>query len=214
MNNMIAPSILSADFANLERDLKRVSEAEFIHVDVMDGSFVPNITIGAPVAKAIRKHIKGIMDVHLMIQNPDMFINDFKDAGTDYLTVHIEACTHLHRTIQRIKEKGMKAGVSLNPATPVCLLEPIIDDIDLILIMSVNPGFGGQKFIPYSLEKIKQVKKMIGTREILIQVDGGVTLDNAKEIIDAGATVIVAGSAIFNAPDVEQRIQDFKSLML
>ncbi|ONI38882.1 ribulose-phosphate 3-epimerase [Candidatus Epulonipiscium fishelsonii] len=211
---MIAPSILSADFSNLERDLKRVSEAEFIHVDVMDGSFVPNITIGAPVVKSLRKHIKGIMDVHLMIQNPDMFISDFKDAGTDYLTVHIETCTHLHRTIQSIKEKGMKAGVSLNPATPVCLLEPIIDDIDLVLIMSVNPGFGGQKFIPYSLQKIKQVNKIIGNRDILIQVDGGVTLDNAKEIIAAGADVLVAGSAIFDTTDIEQRIQDFKSLML
>lgn len=212
----LSPSILAADFANLERDVRKVEKAgaTFIHVDVMDGHFVPNITLGAPIAKALRKHIEGVMDVHLMISNPDAFLEDFKDAGADIVTVHLEACTHIHRTIQKIKELGMKAGVSLNPGTPVSLIEDIIEDVDMVLIMSVNPGFGGQKFIPYSLTKIKQVSEMAKARnkEILIQVDGGVDLTNVGEVIEAGANVIVAGSAVFNAPDMDQRVADFKQI--
>lgn len=212
----LAPSILAADFANLERDIKKIEKAgaTFVHVDVMDGHFVPNITLGAPIAKAIRKHIEGVMDVHLMISNPDAFLEDFKDAGADIVTVHLEACTHIHRTIQKIKELGMKAGVSLNPGTPVASLESIIDELDMVLIMSVNPGFGGQKFIPYSLTKIKQVSDLAKSRhkELLIQVDGGVDLSNVKEVIEAGANVIVAGSAVFNAPDINQRVADFKEI--
>lgn len=212
----LAPSILAADFANLEKDIKRVEKAgaTFIHVDVMDGHFVPNITLGAPIAKAVRKHIAGVMDVHLMISNPDMFLEDFKEAGTDILTVHIEACTHIHRTIQRIKQLGMKAGVSLNPGTPVSVIESIIDDVDMVLIMSVNPGFGGQKFIPYSLSKIAQVREMAKARnkKLLIQVDGGVDLSNVEEVINAGANVIVAGSAVFSASDLDQRVTDFKEI--
>lgn len=212
----LAPSILAADFANLEKDIKRVEKAgaTFIHVDVMDGHFVPNITLGAPIAKAVRKHIAGVMDVHLMISNPDMFLEDFKEAGTDILTVHIEACTHIHRTIQRIKQLGMKVGVSLNPGTPVSVIESIIDDVDMVLIMSVNPGFGGQKFIPYSLSKIAQVREMAKARnkKLLIQVDGGVDLSNVEEVINAGANVIVAGSAVFSASDLDQRIADFKEI--
>ncbi|MEG1133237.1 MAG: ribulose-phosphate 3-epimerase [Cellulosilyticaceae bacterium] len=212
----LAPSILAADFANLEKDIKRVEKAgaTFIHVDVMDGHFVPNITLGAPIAKAVRKHIEGVMDVHLMISNPDMFLEDFKEAGTDILTVHIEACTHIHRTIQRIKQLGMKAGVSLNPGTPVSVIESIIDEVDMVLIMSVNPGFGGQKFIPYSLTKIAQVREMARARnkKLLIQVDGGVDLSNVEEVISAGANVIVAGSAVFSASDLDQRVVDFKEI--
>ncbi|MEG1276690.1 MAG: ribulose-phosphate 3-epimerase [Cellulosilyticaceae bacterium] len=212
----LAPSILAADFANLEKDIKRVEKAgaTFIHVDVMDGHFVPNITLGAPIAKAVRKHIEGVMDVHLMISNPDMFLEDFKEAGTDILTVHIEACTHIHRTIQRIKQLGMKAGVSLNPGTPVSVIESIIDEVDMVLIMSVNPGFGGQKFIPYSLTKIAQVREMAKARnkKLLIQVDGGVDLSNVEEVISAGANVIVAGSAVFSAFDLDQRVVDFKEI--
>lgn len=212
----LAPSILAADFANLEKDIKRVEKAgaTFIHVDVMDGHFVPNITLGAPIAKAVRKHIEGVMDVHLMISNPDMFLEDFKEAGTDILTVHIEACTHIHRTIQRIKQLGMKAGVSLNPGTPVSVIESIIDEVDMVLIMSVNPGFGGQKFIPYSLTKIAQVREMAKARnkKLLIQVDGGVDLSNVEEVISAGANVIVAGSAVFSASDLDQRVVDFKEI--
>lgn len=212
----LSPSILAADFANLERDVKRVEKAgaTFIHVDVMDGHFVPNITLGAPIAKALRKHIEGVMDVHLMISNPDMYLEDFKDAGADIVTVHLEACTHIHRTIQRIHQLGMKAGVSLNPGTPVSLIESIIDDVDMVLIMSVNPGFGGQKFIPHALTKINQVSTMAKARnkELLIEVDGGVDLSNVEEVIKAGANVIVAGSAVFGVTDVEQRVADFKQI--
>ncbi|MGL6174527.1 MAG: ribulose-phosphate 3-epimerase [Cellulosilyticaceae bacterium] len=212
----LAPSILAADFANLERDVKRVEKAgaTFIHVDVMDGHFVPNITLGAPIAKALRKHIEGVMDVHLMISNPEMYLQDFKDAGADIVTVHLEACTHIHSTIQSIHQLGMKAGVALNPGTPVALLEDIIEDLDMVLIMSVNPGFGGQKFIPYSLTKIKQVSELAKTRnkELLIQVDGGVDLTNVEEVIKAGANVLVAGSAVFGAEDVDQRVADFKKI--
>ena len=209
---LIAPSILSADFAYLGDALKTLESAgaDWIHVDVMDGHFVPNLTIGAPVVQALRQVTTLPLDVHLMIEKPDALIPDFAKAGADILTVHVEACTHLHRTLQLIKSLGVKAGVSLNPHTPVSLLEPVIDDLDLILIMSVNPGFGGQAFIPYSLEKIKQAKALIGERRIHLEVDGGVGLTNIAEILTAGADTIVAGSAIFNAPNMSETIQQLR----
>lgn len=212
----LAPSILSADFANLERDIKIVEGggARYIHVDVMDGQFVPNITLGAPIAKAIRKHIKGVMDVHLMVEAPERFLEDFKEAGTDILTVHLEATKHIHRAIQAIHDLGMKAGVSINPGTPVSSLEPLIEDLDLVLIMSVNPGFGGQKFIPYSLQKLQQVKNMSKrcSKELLIEVDGGVNLSNVEQIIEAGANLIVAGSSVFDGIQPKENTQNFVDL--
>ena len=209
---LIAPSILSADFAYLGDALKTLESAgaDWIHVDVMDGHFVPNLTIGAPVVQALRQVTTLPLDVHLMIEKPDALIPDFAKAGADILTVHVEACTHLHRTLQLIKSLGVKAGVSLNPHTPVSVLEPVIDDLDLILIMSVNPGFGGQAFIPYSLEKIKQAKALIGERRIHLEVDGGVGLTNIAEILTAGADTIVAGSAIFNAPNMSETISQLR----
>ncbi|MFN9691358.1 MAG: ribulose-phosphate 3-epimerase [Vampirovibrionales bacterium] len=209
---LIAPSILSADFAYLGDALKTLESAgaDWIHVDVMDGHFVPNLTIGAPVVHALRQVTTLPLDVHLMIEKPDALIPDFAKAGADILTVHVEACTHLHRTLQLIKSLGVKAGVSLNPHTPVSVLEPVIDDLDLILIMSVNPGFGGQAFIPYSLEKIKQAKALIGERRIHLEVDGGVGLTNIAEILTAGADTIVAGSAIFNAPNMSETISQLR----
>lgn len=208
----IAPSILSADFAFLGDALQQLhhAQADWIHVDVMDGHFVPNLTIGAPVVQALRRVSPLPLDVHLMIEHPDTLIPDFAKAGADILTVHVEACTHLHRTIQLIKSHGIKAGVSLNPHTPVSVLAPVIDDIDLILIMSVNPGFGGQSFIPYSLEKIKQARALIGNRNIHLEVDGGIGTGNIAEVLEAGADTIVAGSAIFNAPDRTQVIHTLR----
>ena len=202
---LIAPSILSADFARLADEVAAVEQAgaDLLHIDVMDGHFVPNLTVGPPIVKALKKVTNLPLDVHLMMTNADAFIPDFAEAGADYLTVHVEACPHLHRTIQSIKERGVKAGVTLNPATPVQTLEVILPDVDLVLIMSVNPGFGGQQFIASCLNKIRTTRQMldrIGSRALL-EVDGGVKADNAATVLEAGADVLVAGSAIFSSSD-------------
>ena len=208
---IISPSVLSADFANLERDVQMLngSSAEWIHIDVMDGVFVPNISFGFPVVQAIRKHTKKHLDVHLMIQNPGMYVKQFKQAGADLLTVHYEGNYHLDSLINQIKSEGMKVGVALNPATPVEVLEPILDLLDLVLIMSVNPGFGGQKFIPYTLNKVRKIRTMIdiSPTDIYLQVDGGVNRENALAIIKAGADCLVAGSAVFNDADPTATIE-------
>ncbi len=206
----IAPSILSADFAHLADEIRAVEEAgaDIIHIDVMDGHFVPNFTIGPPIVAAIKKVARRPLDVHLMMTNPDDFIPEFVEAGSDYLTVHVETCPHLHRTIQSIKEKGIKAGVTLNPATPISSVEPILSEVDLLLIMSVNPGFGGQKFIPSVMDKIKAARKMIDVQglKVELEVDGGLKVDNVGAISSAGADIFVAGSAIFGSKDYKQTI--------
>ena len=211
----IAPSILSADFSKLGEEIKKVAEAgaDYIHIDVMDGRFVPNITIGPCVVESIRKITDIPFDVHLMIVEPEKYIDAFADAGADIITVHLEATVHLHRLVEYIKSKGKCAGVSINPATPVESLTEIIPFVDLILIMSVNPGFGGQKFIPTSIEKIKKLKEIISKYELrpLIEVDGGVNLENAKSLIDAGVDILVAGSAIFNSENYEETIKGLRS---
>ena len=210
----IAPSILSADFSKLGEEIKDVERggADYIHVDVMDGHFVPNITIGPLIVDSIRPITKLPLDVHLMIENPDQYIEDFAKAGADYITVHVEACRHLHRTIHLIKSLGVKAGVVLNPATPVQLIEPIIEDLDMVLLMSVNPGFGGQNFILSVLSKIKQVKEMSEQKglNLEIEVDGGVNEEIALLCVEAGATVLVAGSAVFNQSDRRDAISRLK----
>lgn len=207
----ISPSILSADFSKLGEEIVEVDKAgaDFIHIDVMDGNFVPNITIGLPVIKSIRNKTEKIFDVHLMIENPSRYIDDFINAGADIITIHYEAEKHIDRAIEYIKSKGIKAGVSLNPGTPTVVLKDIIEKLDLVLIMSVNPGFGGQKFIPYSLNKIKEVKEMSKdvNENLLIEVDGGVDRNNSKSIIEAGANVLVAGSAIFGDGNLKENIE-------
>lgn len=216
MNHLVAPSILSADFANLQRDCEMIngSAADWFHVDIMDGVFVPNISFGFPVVKAIKKHAKKPLDVHLMIVDPDRYTQAFKEAGADVLTVHIEACTHLHRSIQNIKSCGMKAGVALNPHTPVHQLEEIIADLDVVCVMSVNPGFGGQKFIENTYNKVKQLKELIGSRgsSALIEIDGGVDLANYKKLIATGANVLVAGNTVFASKDPAGTISQLKTV--
>lgn len=212
----LAPSILSADFSALAADVKKIEEggADYIHVDVMDGHFVPNISFGAAVMKSLNGKTGLPYDVHLMIENPDQYIGDFVTDQTEFITVHQEACVHLHRTIQNIKSKGIKAGVSINPATPVSTLECVLEDLDMVLVMSVNPGFGGQKFIPQTLNKVKElaaIKKERGLN-FAIEIDGGITLANVKEVMDAGVEIAVAGSAVFGAEDVVQRVRDFKAV--
>lgn len=213
---LIAPSFLSADFANLQKDCEMInnSDADWFHLDIMDGAFVPNISFGFPVIAAIKKHAKKPLDVHLMIQHPERYLEDFKKAGADWLSVHYEASPHLHRTIGAIKELGMKAGVVLNPHTPVALLEEIICDVDYVLLMSVNPGFGGQKFIPSIVEKTKKMKALICQYQsnALIEIDGGVTNENAGLLCEAGADVLVAGSFIFKASNPQHTIKELKSI--
>ena len=212
----LAPSILSADFSKLGEDVSSIEKggADLIHVDVMDGHFVPNISFGAAVMKSLNGKTELPYDVHLMIENPDKYLEDFVTDKTEYITVHQEACIHLHRTVQHIKGLGIKAGVSINPATSLTMIEEILDDIDLVLIMSVNPGFGGQKFIPSAISKIERLAKIREERglKFKIEVDGGVTLNNAAQIANAGADILVAGSAVFGADDIVNRTQDFKKL--
>ncbi len=215
-NTIIAPSVLAADFGNLQRDIEMInnSEADWFHIDIMDGVFVPNISYGMPVLEAITKHATKTIDVHLMIVDPDRYIKTFAELGSDILTFHYEACIHLHRTIQAIKAEGMKAGVALNPHTNVDLLEDTINDIDLVLVMSVNPGFGGQSFIENTYDKVRKLKALIDRKgaKTIIEVDGGVTNKNAKQLIDAGADALVAGSYVFKSENPTATIADLKTL--
>ncbi|WP_395785682.1 ribulose-phosphate 3-epimerase [Aquirufa sp.] len=213
---IIAPSVLAADFANLQNEtlMLNSSKAAWIHIDIMDGVFVPNISFGFPVLHAIQKHTSKFLDVHLMIEKPERYLKQFADAGAKMITVHLEACPHIHRTIQEIKDLGCLAGIALNPGTPVSLLKDVINDIDLVLIMSVNPGFGGQKFIPYSVDKVREAKELIQLtgRPIYLEVDGGVSMQNAESLIDAGANVLVAGSFVFSSPNPLETISNLVQL--
>ena len=216
MKPMISPSILSADFAHLAKDVEMLnrSEADWVHIDIMDGVFVPNISFGFPVLKYVAKLSEKPLDVHLMIEEPGRYIDDLAEVGADLITVHAEACKHLDRTIEAIKEKGLLAGVALNPATPLSAIEWILPKVDMVLIMSVNPGFGGQKLIPYTVEKVRALKKMIDERGLKtdIEVDGGVNLENVTEVMDAGANIIVAGSAVFKG-DISENVERFLDVL-
>ena len=216
MSVIVSPSLLSADFLHLSKDIEMVnrSQADWFHLDIMDGVFVPNISYGLPVVSQIKKIATKPLDVHLMIVQPERYVEAFHKAGADILTVHYETCTHLHRTIQQIKSQGMKAGVSLNPHTPVSLLEDVIEDIDVVLLMSVNPGFGGQSFIEQTINKVDKLKKLImeSNSHTLIEIDGGVNLETGKRLVNAGADALVAGSFVFNSPDPEANIKGLKEL--
>ncbi|WP_207430448.1 ribulose-phosphate 3-epimerase [Sabulibacter ruber] len=218
MPHLIAPSVLAANFGQLDQDVEMLNQSatDWIHVDVMDGRFVPNISFGFPVLQAIQKRAQKPLDVHLMIEHPELYIEQFREGGADIISVHYEACPHLHRTLQQIKATGAKAGVALNPHTPVTFLSEVIQDIDVVCIMSVNPGFGGQKFIPHTYEKIKALKTMIQEKgsSCLIEIDGGVNLENAPLLLQAGADVLVAGSFVFNSTDPKQTIQNLKDISI
>ena len=215
--NRLAPSILASDFSKLEEQVVQIEKggAHYIHIDVMDGHFVPNISFGAAVMKSLLGKTKLPFDVHLMIENPDQYLEDFVTEKTEIITVHAEACTHLHRTVEHIKSLGIRAGVSINPATPISVLDAIIEDVDLVLIMSVNPGFGGQKFIPSSLKKIKALKELKEKRNpnLEIEIDGGITAENIKTVTDAGVGLVVAGSTVFGAPDIEKSVRELLELI-